>query len=365
MIGCSGSGKSTLSRKLQDITGLPLVHLDKVWWKADGTHISREEFDARLAEILRGEEWIIDGDYSRTYGVRFEACDTVIFLDYSLEECLKGIDERVGKERPDMPWTEKAPDPELRRHVLDFETETRPRVLSLIEKYPGKTLIFRTRAEADAWLDSLREAETVKKEDAAGPDIRIEEITRRAAVLIPVVREKEGPALLMEVRALNIWQPGEICFPGGHIEAGESSVDTALRETYEELGIPASSVRVLEEMEPELHMAKMLVYPVLAEIDPFEPESLTLLAEEVGEVFTLPFDWLLAHEPAIYGISDPDSEALPAILRGYLNNYTRRGTRKTTLYWEYGKYGIWGLTARLLNRFRERLLHPEDPVRKP
>ena len=81
--------------------------------------------------------------------------------------------------------------------------------------------------------------------------------------------------------------------------------------------------------------------------------KLSLLREEVGGVFTLPLDWLLSHEPAVCDLTDPESETLPLILRKYLKNYVR--TRKTTLYWEYGPYGIWGLTARLLNRLREKL----------
>ena len=149
-----------------------------------------------------------------------------------------------------------------------------------------------------------------------------------AAILIPIVRDKDEPALLMEVRSLNVLQPGEVCFPGGHIEAGENCVDAALRETYEELGIRPSSVNVLQRMEPERHLEKMFVYPVLAEIDPFEPERLLLRQEEVSEVFTMPFAWLLSHEPAVYDISDPESDKLPVILRQYLHNYKRR--RNTT-----------------------------------
>ncbi len=189
------------------------------------------------------------------------------------------------------------------------------------------------------------------------PEEEKDVLTPSAAILIPIVRDKDGPALLMEVRSMNVWQPGEICFPGGHIEAGENCTDTALRETYEELGIRPSSVNVLQRMEPEWHLEKMFVYPVLAEIDPFEPECLLLRQEEVSEVFTMPFSWLLSHEPAVYDISDPESEKLPDILRQYLRNYHR--SPNTTYYWAYEQYGIWGLTARFLVRFRDILLAGE------
>ncbi len=189
-----------------------------------------------------------------------------------------------------------------------------------------------------------------------------EGFTPSAAILMPIVREKDGPALLLEVRSMHVWQPGEICFPGGHVEAGENCIDTALRETYEELGIRPSSVSILQTLEPERHMGKMPVFPVVGEIDPFEPDCLRLQQEEVSEVFTLPLAWLLSHEPAVYDISEPESEELPVILRQYLKNYKRSRQRTTTFYWAYEQYGIWGLTARLLVRFREMLLAEEYPA---
>lgn len=181
-----------------------------------------------------------------------------------------------------------------------------------------------------------------------------------AAVLIPFVQTEEGPALLLEVRSLSVQQAGEICFPGGHIEAGESSVDAALREAYEEIGLPAASVRVLKELEPEPHMSRMLIHPVLAKIDPFEPEALQLLGEEVSEVFTLPMSWLLSHEPSWYDLSDPESDALPQRLRQYLKNYDYKGRKRSTFYWEYKQHGIWGLTARLLLRLVKMHKEPHE-----
>ena len=81
VIGCPGSGKTTFAEKLHKRMGLPLFHLDAIWHKPDRTHISREEYDERLAEILELEEWIIDGNYSRTLEVRMQACDTIFLFD--------------------------------------------------------------------------------------------------------------------------------------------------------------------------------------------------------------------------------------------------------------------------------------------
>ena len=156
ILGCSGSGKSFFARKLHECTGLPLFHLDNVWWKADRTHIGSDEFDRQLEEILKGKSWIIDGDYSRTYEQRIRACDTLVFLDYGEEECLRGITERVGRKRDDIPWVEDHLDPQLLKMVQNYRSENRPVIYALLEKYPQKRqIIFYTRQEADAWLSDI------------------------------------------------------------------------------------------------------------------------------------------------------------------------------------------------------------------
>ena len=156
VLGCPGSGKSTFARQLQEKTGLPLIHLDNVWWRADRTHISREEFDEALAELLQGERWIIDGNYSRTIEVRLRSADTAIFLDYPEAVCMDGIAARVGQVRPDMPWTESTLDPELVALVRNYAASDRPALLSLFRKYPEKQVItFTDRTQADRWLSEL------------------------------------------------------------------------------------------------------------------------------------------------------------------------------------------------------------------
>jgi adenylate kinase family enzyme len=153
IIGCPGSGKSTFARKLHEKTGLPLVHLDNIWWKPDRTHITREAFDERLAALLKTDAWIIDGSYSRTFEPRIKACDTVILLDYDTDVCLKGIAERVGHARADIPWTEQTLDPELVAIVKTYKERNNPVLSELFRRYADKKiLVFRTRNEADQWL---------------------------------------------------------------------------------------------------------------------------------------------------------------------------------------------------------------------
>lgn len=159
IIGCPGAGKSTFARALRDKTGLPLVYLDRIWHKPDGTQISCADFDARLGEILGRESWIIDGNYLRTMERRLQACDTVFLLEYPLEVCLAGAAARVGKPHEDLPWVETTFDPEFRRWIEDFPQKQLPVIQELLDRYrQGRTVhIFHTRAEAAAWLAKERE----------------------------------------------------------------------------------------------------------------------------------------------------------------------------------------------------------------
>lgn len=157
VIGCPGAGKSTFARRLRDRTGLPLYYLDRLWHKPDRTHVTREAFDRVLAEWLARPAWILDGDYSRTLPQRLEACDTVFFLDFPLEVCLAGVENRRGAQRPDMPWVEEELDAEFLQYILDFGQAQLPAIRAMLEPYRGRRqiLTFRSRAGADAWLNAL------------------------------------------------------------------------------------------------------------------------------------------------------------------------------------------------------------------
>lgn len=154
IIGCPGSGKSTFARALAGKKGLPLIHLDMLYWNADKTTVAREVFDERLRDAMAGDAWIIDGNYSRTMELRLKECDTVFFLDYPAEVCLEGIRERKCKPRPDMPWIEEKDDEELIAFIKDFKDESRPKILALLEKYKDKDIfIFKNREEAEEHLN--------------------------------------------------------------------------------------------------------------------------------------------------------------------------------------------------------------------
>lgn len=154
VIGSPGAGKSVFSQKLKDITNIPLYHLDMLYHKKDGTHISKEELEEKLKIIFKEENWIIHGNYQRTLELRLKECDTVFLLDFPTDICIAGAESRIGKKRDDMPWVEEKLDEEFKKCILDFSKEKLPQIYRLLDKYKCNTniIIFKTRKETDDYI---------------------------------------------------------------------------------------------------------------------------------------------------------------------------------------------------------------------
>ena len=166
IIGCCGAGKTTLANELSQRLDLPVIHLDKLWWKPGWIESTPEEFDARLAAELDRECWIIDGNYKRTLAERLKRADTVLFLAYSRPRCLRQIFRRLrefrGRTRPDL--TDGCPeriDWEFLRFVWSFNRSVLPEIRQILEQRPaGCTLReFRTPAETERFLATLPPAD--------------------------------------------------------------------------------------------------------------------------------------------------------------------------------------------------------------
>ena len=157
IVGCPGAGKSTFARKLNQITNLPLYHLDMLWHKPDRTNISKEKFDEELKKILKKDKWIMDGNYQRTLEMRLKECATAFLLDYPLEVCLSGAQSRIGKKREDLPWLEEKFDENFKNWILNFEKEKLPQIYDLLDKYKENKniVIFKSREEADNYIKNI------------------------------------------------------------------------------------------------------------------------------------------------------------------------------------------------------------------
>lgn len=169
-----------------------------------------------------------------------------------------------------------------------------------------------------------------------------------SAVLVPLVRQNGEYCLLYELRSATVRQPGEICFPGGKRERGESAVQCALRETWEELHIPEDVVTVIGEMD-FLHIrAGSLLRPVLGEIDPAALADMRPAPEEVAGTFLLPLRVLKSHRPEVYvhqqTIDIPD---FPYADAGISPDYPWRPCRVEVPVFRGLPCRLWGITAQI------------------
>ena len=161
LLGCGGAGKSTMARRLGELTGLPVVHLDKLYWRENWTPLPNEEFDALQQAELRKNRWIMDGNFGRTLSWRLERCDTIIYLDYPRWQCILGVLKRIissyGRTRPDMgPGCKERFDWEFLCWVWNFNRDKRERFYRMIgETKHAKVIILKNRKEGKEFLRSL------------------------------------------------------------------------------------------------------------------------------------------------------------------------------------------------------------------
>ena len=161
IIGCGGAGKSTLARKLGEKLGIPVVHLDKLFWKPGWVESAPEEIDAKIMEELRKPKWIMDGNFNRTLPQRVKYCDTIIYLDFSRTACLMGVVKRIlttcGTVRPDM--GEGCPerfDLEFLKWVWNYNKNKRERNYRLLNEAEGvETIVLKNRRMVKRFLARL------------------------------------------------------------------------------------------------------------------------------------------------------------------------------------------------------------------
>ena len=180
---------------------------------------------------------------------------------------------------------------------------------------------------------------------------------RRFAVLVPFAESPEGLRLVLEVRSAGLKQPGEVCFPGGRAEPGESFADCALRETFEELAIPASEVRLLGQTDFLVHQRGFLLQPVLGVVSPAGLAKLSPSPAEVAEVFTAPLSFFRNTPPTVshYALTARVPEDFPYELAGIRPDYPWGSSEVEVPVWQYEGHAVWGLTARILRHILTEL----------
>ena len=171
------------------------------------------------------------------------------------------------------------------------------------------------------------------------------------AVLCPLVERPDGLHLLFEVRSAALHrQPGEVCFPGGRMEAGETPEQCALRETEEELSIPRAEIRLLGQGDFICNQRGFLLRPLPGLVSPAGLAALRPAPAEVAEVFTVPVEFFRTTlpQPCAYDLIPRVPESFPYEAVGIPRDYPWNCGKVEVPVWLYGGHAIWGMTARIV-----------------
>lgn len=162
IIGSGGAGKSTFARRLHEITNLPLIHLDKIFWKPNWTETPKEVWRETIESLVKKEEWIMDGNFGGTMNIRFQACDTIIYFDMPRLLCIyrafKRISSYYNQTRPDMgAGCQEHFDLKFFVWIWNFQKTTKPRIEENLRLFASDKNIIRltSRKEVEKFFEKL------------------------------------------------------------------------------------------------------------------------------------------------------------------------------------------------------------------
>ncbi|MBM7562634.1 NUDIX hydrolase [Fusibacter tunisiensis] len=180
-------------------------------------------------------------------------------------------------------------------------------------------------------------------------------VKKESSVLIPLIYTQNQWQLIFERRALTLKsQPGEICFPGGLMEANESSREAAIRETCEELNLTPNQIQILGQIDSIMTSFDMIIHCYVGIIDT-PLEAIRPSESEVHELIVIPLTTLTTHVPETYELKSRFDLAHDFPFGSIPNgkNYNFKNTNYPVIFYNIDAYIIWGLTARMLSAFLE------------
>ncbi|MDG5472525.1 CoA pyrophosphatase [Jeotgalibacillus sp. ET6] len=197
----------------------------------------------------------------------------------------------------------------------------------------------------------------MKKMASRQPSIIGEESMRKYAILLPFIKKDGELHLLFEVRAQSMRrQPGEVCFPGGRVDASDKGpLEAAVREAEEELGVVNRDIENVSSFGTLVSPFGMTIYSYIGFIK--HDAAVKINPAEVDEIFTVPLSYFLTNAPSFHPISvevKPE-EGFPYDLIANGREYKWQARQYNEYFYHVEGHVIWGLTARVLKEFIEVL----------
>lgn len=165
ILGPSGSGKSIMAERLGRILGIPVVHLDRHYWRPNWVYTPEDEWQIKVKDLISADSWVMDGNYTSTLKLRASRADTIIFIDIPRRLSYLRILTRFlrfrGRTRPDL--SEDCPekiDLDFIRWVWDYPRTRRPVILRFLEelKLTKNVFVLQGPQGVEAFLRSLRKS---------------------------------------------------------------------------------------------------------------------------------------------------------------------------------------------------------------
>ena len=154
IVGNSGGGKSTLARRLAAKTGLPVIHLDVMFWKPGWVERDDAEFRVSVAAALQAPTWITDGNFGDTWDLRMPLADTIVWIDQPRALCLfraiwRMVTYRHGG-RPDMAeGCREAVDLKFYHFIWTYNRKVRPRLETALATRCAHARVVRLRSDRE------------------------------------------------------------------------------------------------------------------------------------------------------------------------------------------------------------------------
>lgn len=186
------------------------------------------------------------------------------------------------------------------------------------------------------------------------------------AVLVPIIEIDGELNLIYEVRSNSITQPGEISFPGGRIEEGESPKKAAIREASEELLLNKSNIEIISELNYASSKSGAFIYTFLGLIKDVDAYEIEYNIDEVSEVFFVPLSFFLENPPEKYYMNyyPKADKDFPYHMVNNGEDYNWGNIRYPVYFYKYFNYIIWGLTAKITYSLINELTNGDGKKRK-